>query len=356
MRCLFVFFLFLLQGCTLYPEFEPEISDMPLEWRIPTQEMRNDIGWWNSLGDPILTLLIKDAMQHNQDLLAAIARVEEYAARWEMAKSELYPQINMNGDANRQKISSSRDPIQEGTAEKFNAFDLQLNVSYLVDIWGKIRSESKAAQEELFSQMETKKSILLTVITSVATQYIVLRQFDLQHQIAVSTEKSREESYFLAKTRFDLGLTSQIEVDQALSEIESAQVEVKRLERSIAITEDLLSFLVGRPSFSIPRGCMIDQMKTPPSLPSYLPSEVVAQRPDILAQERKLLAANARIGVARARFFPEFSLSGNFGTQSSKLSKFLRASSLIWGGKNGGLPCAKTSGTRPSSPASPIMP
>lgn len=322
--------LLLLHGCTMYPEYEPRASEVPTSWRIPTHEMSDDIAWWKELGDPILSLLIKEALKNNQNLLAAISRIEEYAARWEIASADLYPQINLSGSGSREKISSSRDPIQEGTASRFNAFDLALNVSYLVDLWGKVRSQSKAAEEGFLSQIENQKAVLLTLVTSVASNYILLRQYDLQHKIAIQTVKSRKESYKLAKVRFELGLTSKIEVDQALSEIEDAQTEEERIKRSIAIQEDLISFLVGKPSFAIPRGCMIDEMKRPPQLPSYLPSEVIAQRPDIVAQEKKLLAANARIGVARARFFPEFTLSGSFGAQSSKLSKFLRGSSLIW--------------------------
>jgi outer membrane protein, multidrug efflux system len=321
---------FLLFSCTLAPEYERPTVVLPGEWRIPLEEIEAQVQWWDDFGDSVLASLIDQGLTSNQDLKTAIYRVEEFAARVEIAAADLYPQLNLSIDGSREKISTNRDPIQGGTASKFNSFDAILGASYLVDIWGKVQSQLKASKALYLSQVETRKFVVLSLISSIAKGYFRLRELDMQLAITKTTLDTRFESYKLAVTRYQLGLTSLIQVEQALSEVESSLAEEKRLENLIFIQEDLLSFLIGQPSESIPRGCTLSQMLLPPKVPEALPNDLLNQRPDIVSEEEKLKAANADIGVARARFFPELTLDGSFGSQSSKLSKFFKGSSLIW--------------------------
>lgn len=324
--------LLFLASCTLYPKYARPPIDYPDTWRIASDiELKAaNLSWWKQLKDPTLDALIEEALACNQDLKAAIERVNAFVARLGIASSRLYPQINANGGAGRQRISQTAGSIPPGTSAVTNAFSLVFNATYLLDIWGKIRSESDSAYHSVLSSIEARKAVVLGLVSSVATTYIQLRQFDKQLFIAKETWQTRKESYELALIRYDLGLTSELEVDQAFSEIEAAEVEVERLQISIAEAENLLSLLLGRPSMAIKRGLTLDQMEMPPQIPTYLPSEVVNQRPDVRQAEERLIALNALIGVARARFFPEINLVGGIGSQSNHLNNFLNHSSSVW--------------------------
>lgn len=330
-----IFFLFILLSfgsCTMHPRYERPDMALPSEWRIPTEELKefSNLLWWKELGDPVLDDYIAEALENNQDLMVAIHRVDQFAAQLGIAESQLYPQISANAGGGREKISTNQEPFQVGTPSTFNAYALLLNGSYYLDIWGKIRSSTQQAKAQLLSQIETRRAVVLTLITSVAATYITILQLDAQIQVAKETLDSRQESYKLAYIRFDLGLTSELQVQQAKSELEAAEVSLNNLKISLALAEDRLATLLGKAPGPVKRGKLISEIKTPPAIPVAIPSELLNQRPDILAAEQNLIAANANIGVAKANFFPQISLTGAFGTESSQLSNLLTSSSNVW--------------------------
>lgn len=330
-----------LSACTMYPKYErPELA-MPSDWRISSSDVgdiTND-AWWAKFEDPVLNGYIQEALANNQDLMMAINNVNIYMAQLQIAKSQLYPQINLGFDGSRQQISQTQDPfitaIDEfpsigSVSNRFNTFSLLLNGSYYLDFWGKVRSMAASALAELLSSIQNRRTVVLTLVTAVASCYIDILQLDEQISITKATLNTREESYRIAKIRFELGLTSEIQVEQAESELEESAVILYQLKIALAQQEDLLISLLGKTSGEIQRGKTLSELILPVSVPTYLPSDLLNQRPDIMAAEDNLMAANANIGVARANFFPQINLAGSLGTGSSQLSDFFKSSSTIW--------------------------
>jgi len=329
--CLLIFCLFIV-SCNLSPRYERPEMEMPYEWRIPTEEATetSNIDWWKQFNDPVLDGLIDKALQHNQDIKVAIYTVDQFVAKLGIARSQLYPQISANASGGREKVSTTIGTTQPGLPPIFNDYSLLFNVSYLVDIWGQIRSTVEAARASLYAEIQTRRGVVLTVVSSLASSYIKLRQFDLQLVIAYETLNSRLEAYKIAEVRYELGLTSEIEVDQAKAEVETALIEVDQLKINIALEEDLICVLTGEPPSSVERGKLLIEIQTPPSVPAELPSELLNQRPDILSAEQNLISANAQIGVARSQFFPQINLVGDYGWQTSFWHQFFTVPSSVW--------------------------
>ena len=323
--------LIFLASCTLHPTYERPCSNDPSEWRVPlSTENSVDVGWWKQFGDEKLDQLVHLALANNQDLRTAIARVDQFQAQLTIARSKFYPQLSGETISQRQKISSSVSALPSGIKPVFNLFGLICNASYFVDLWGEVRSGAEAAYHSMQSAVETRRSVVLGLVSSVLSSYIQLRQLDQQLLISAATFKSREESLYLAKIRFELGLTSQLQVEQAITEVEAAQIQVESFQIQIAETENELSFLIGVPSMAIPRGISLDQIAMPPSIPPTLPSDLLNQRPDIRAAEERLIAANADIGVAKAQFFPQINLASSLGAESVALNQLFTKPSKIW--------------------------
>lgn len=331
MKRFFLLFL-LLNSCVLHPPYRRPNVCKPLYWRVAenTASTWANIRWWNQLKDPVLDFLIVEALKHNQDLRAAIAVVQEYVARLGIAQSALYPQIDLNAVYSRQEISTLVNPVLPGTPRVSNNWDLLLSASYQVDIWGQIYSSTEVALANLLAQVQVQRTVLQTIVSAVATAYFQMRQFDMQLKISKETLKSREESLRLAKIRFELGLTSEIQVKQAESEVQTAAANVKQFENSIAIQEDLISFLIGRPSQTICKGRAIDNFPVPFCIPVGLPAQLLCNRPEILAAEQRLVAANANIGVAQAELFPTLTLTGNYGYESTSLGQLFSNPAKTW--------------------------
>ena len=316
--------LLFLSSCTLYPRYERPCVQSFDDWRTPlAAQSAVEIAWWQQFQDPVLDELMNKALLSNQDILTAIARVDQFKAQWKIASSLLYPQLQAGGVANRQKISNAMLTPSKTPNPIFNTFAALLQASYFVDLWGEIRSGSEAAYHQWLASIDARQTVVLAIVSSLAITYVQLRQFDEQLIISNDTLKTREEAYYLAKIRHELGLTSLLEVEQAIAEAEIAKVQVERFQIAIAETENLLNVLLGQASQDIPRGRGINELPMPPSVPSYTPAEIVCQRPDVRAAEELLKAANAQIGVAWAQFFPQINLLGLVGTESSWLSPLL---------------------------------
>lgn len=330
----FLVLVLICSSCVLYPRYQRPCVEVPDHWRFEANEAESyaNYRWWEELGDPVLDCLIVESLENNYDIKVAIERVSQYAGQLMIARSQLYPQIGGLGTATREQISGDifNFSFLPGFSRISNDFLSTLTASYQLDIWGKILSGSDAALARLISQEEVRRTVVLTVVSSVASAYILLRQFDKQLEISVNTYKSREESFHLATLRYLGGLTSELEAKQAESEMEVAEARVVQYELAVALQENLISVLVGHPPTAIPRGKLLEGMALSPSVPAGLPSALLEQRPDILAAEYNLIAANANIGVARAAFLPDFSLTGAYGNESTTLKDLLTGNATTW--------------------------
>ena len=314
-------------GCTVGPDYvKPEV-DTPENWRYSIEDASGTVNslWWEQFDDPVLDALINEALLNNKDVRIAAARVEEFAARVDITRAGFYPQIGYDGAAGRDKTS-----LAGGSPRINDSYLAALNVGWELDVWGRIRRASEAARAQLLAEEEVRRTVILTLVSSVASSYLNLRSLDYQLEIARRTLKSRGDTVDLFQIKFEGGVVSELEVAQIRSEYEQAAVRIPSLERQIALQENALSVLLGHNPGDIPRGKTINDFSQPP-VPAGMPSELLARRPDIQRAEQDLIAANAQIGVARSQYFPTISLSGLFGYASTELSDLLQSSSEIWG-------------------------
>ncbi|MEZ5315603.1 MAG: efflux transporter outer membrane subunit [Chlamydiales bacterium] len=321
----------LITGCNLAPHYDRPSIEIPPDWRFdydPESTCCN-ICWWEELGDPILDGLILQALKSNKNLQIAIWRVCEFYGKCQMFSSKMFPKIDLHGSAFKEKfppasfIPSKIDSITPNYSYDFN-------LVYELDFWGRVRNMSQSAYRELLSQVENRRTVILTLVSEVANSYIRLREFDQELLIAHRTEKDREKYLEIARKRFQGGLTSKIEVEQAMTILEESRSLIVQIEERILTEENLLSLLLGEPPTSILRGRAVSEFVLPPRILVGLPSDLLERRPDIIAAEQNLIAANARIGVARAEFFPKISILGILGAESFKLHNFFDQRSRAW--------------------------
>jgi multidrug efflux system outer membrane protein len=320
-------------GCTVGPDYIKPDVDIPDTWRYSIEDASGTVNalWWEQFNDPVLDALINEALINNKDVRIAAARVEEFAARVDITRSGFYPQIGYDGSASRNSTSlDAASALPPGTPRINDSYLAALNVGWELDIWGRIRRATEASRAQLLAEEDVRRSVILTLVSSVAGSYINLRNLDHQLEIARRTLESRGETVELFQLKFEGGVVSELEVAQVRSEYEQAAVTMPSLERQIALQENALSILLGHNPGDIPRGKTIDELGLP-RVPAGMPSELLARRPDIQRAEQELIAANAQIGVARSRYFPTISLSGLFGYASSELSDLLQGSSEVWG-------------------------
>jgi multidrug efflux system outer membrane protein len=324
--------LLALSACAVGPDYEhPEVAT-PSQWRIPLDEAesiaRNE--WWRGFGDPVLDGLIETAIANNLDLRIAAARVEQFAAQLEISGSDLFPQIGYGASATQQRASERGNvALPPGTDPVSDLYRATLNLSWELDLWGRIRRANEAARADLLAAEEARRGAVLTLVSSVATSYVALRGLDAQLEIARETLASRQESLRLFELQLRGGVASELQVAQVRSELEQARAAIPALERRVTQLENALSVLLGGTPGPIPRGRSLDAL-TLPAVPGGLPAELLTQRPDIRRAEQNLIAANARIGVARAAYLPSISLTGLLGLESAELSDLVSNPARIW--------------------------
>ncbi|QKS29439.1 MAG: efflux transporter outer membrane subunit [Candidatus Accumulibacter similis] len=333
---LFVALLALLaSGCMVGPDYVRPPLDAPAGWRLSDQDARAlaNTAWWEQFADPVLNDLVATALRENRDLMIASARVEQFAGNYGFVRSGLFPQLGASADARRQRDVGAV-VLGAGQDNTFSTYNVVLNASWEIDIWGRIRRQTEAARAQLLASEEGRRGVILSLVGSVAGAYVNLRDLDRQLEIARATAKSRGESYELFKLRFAGGLISVLELSQNRSQYEEALATIPPLEKAIAQQENGLSVLLGRNPGAIPRGKSIDQL-TLPAIPAGLPSELLERRPDLRRAEQDLIAANALIGAAKAAYFPTISLTGLFGYSSTSLGNLFQGENKVW---NYGLP------------------
>lgn len=331
-RILIILAVLILSACTIGKDYQRPDVEKPNVWRFEEKEAKSvaNTAWWEQFQDPVLNDLIRIALAENRDLLIAAAKVEEYMGRYGATRADQFPQASIKGTRENIRITESGySSIPQGISPVYNSYQVSLNASWEIDLWGKYRRASEAARADLLSTEEGRRSVILTLVASVAGGYVNLLNLDQQLDIARRTVKTREESLNLFKLRFEAGVISELELSQVKSEYEEARTYIPQFEKAIAQQENALSILLGRNPGLIRRGRIMDQLKLP-AVPEGLPSDLLERRPDIRQAEQSLIAANAQIGVAKAAYFPGISLTGLFGTASADLSNLFRESSKVW--------------------------
>ena len=310
-----------LTGCVLGPAYHrPEVT-LPQTWRAPVGESANVVNtsWWEGFHDPNLDALIKQAIDANKDLLQATERVKQFEAKVDITGADRYPQIQYGTSAEREHYSLE-SPQTQGILENptQNAFEVGTSVNWEFDIWGRMRRANEAALADLLSSEYARHAVMLTVVSNVATSYFQLLALDNQLRLAKQTLKNRAEALKLINTRYKGGSSSKMAVLQAQAAVDEVWVTIPDLERQIATLENALSLLIGRNPGDIVRPAG-DSEPALPAVPGGVPSDVLTRRPDVLEAEQNLVSANAKIGVAKAAFFPSISLTGLLGLASSDL-------------------------------------
>lgn len=321
-----------LNACMVGPDYtRPEIS-APGAFRFQGPDARElaNTAWWQQFDDPVLDGLINEALANNKDLRIAAARVEEFAGALTATRAELFPQIGYGAAGSRDRISERlATPLSPAVPNPQATYQAVLNASWEIDLWGRIRRESEAAQASLFATEEARRGVVLSLVAATAVGYTSLRTLDKQLEIARATARSYRETLDLFELRYQGGVVSLVQVAQIRSQYEFALAQVPLLEALVARQEHALSVLLGRNPGPLLRGKPIEQLKLPP-VPAGLPSDLLTRRPDIRQAEQDLIAANARIGAARALYFPTLSLTGAVGTASADLDDLFTGPARTW--------------------------
>lgn len=325
--------LVLLSGCAIGPDFKRPVVDAPMSFRFEEAEVTDmaNSAWWEEFGDPVLNELVITALHENKDIRIATARIEDFLGRYTSTRANLFPQVNAGATAARQRVTQEAGPIPlgSGVGATFDTYEVFLSGSWEIDFWGRLRRATEAARADLLSTEEARRTVILTLVSAVATAYMDLLTFDKQLDITLKTADTRKKNLDIYQLRFDHGVISQVVLSQSDSEYRDALSRIPDIERAIAQTENALSVLLGRNPGDILRGRRLDELTLPP-VPSGLPSELLERRPDIRQAEQNLIAANARIGVAKASYFPVISLTTLLGSSSTELSNLFTGPAKVW--------------------------
>ena len=321
-----------LGGCLLGPDYVRPTVPTPATFRFDASEAAEvaNAMWWEQFGDPVLNDLIAAALADNKDVKIAAARVDQFLGQFVTTRSALFPQVNAGFEASRQRASVAGLPtLPPGVNPVFNEFQAPLSAAWEIDFFGKVRRQTESARASLLATEEGRRATILSLVASVASSYINLRDLDQQLSIAKATTESRAGSVKVFQARFAGGDVSQMELAQSESEYEASLATIPQIETQIAQQEDALSVLLGRNPGPILRGRELTELEVPP-VPAGLPSDLLQRRPDLRQAEQNLIAANALIGAARALYFPSISLTGLFGTASGQFSKLFTGPARIW--------------------------
>ena len=332
--------LCLLCGCTVGPNYQRPKLATPTQFRapepLPAPQAASiaDLKWFEIFKDEQLQALIRTALVQNYDLRDAAARVEAARADLGITRSNQFPQFGAAAGVEINRLS--RDATTElppsilpSQNRNFGSASLNL-LSFEVDLWGKLRRATEAARANLLSAEENRKTVITTLVSDVATAYLSLRELDYELEISSNTLKTRQQSLDLVMSRQVGGVATLLDRRQAEQLVDTAAQMIPVIEQQIEQTENQIHLLLGESPGTIVRGRSLTAQDLPPEVPAGLPSALLERRPDIRATEQDLIAANAEIGVARAAYFPELSLSGFLGGQSTQLASLLSGPHTAW--------------------------
>jgi len=281
--------------------------------------------WLDLVQDSVLRQLVDTALRDNRDVRTAIAAIDEFRAQYRATRGALLPEVTANGQAGRNEQVF-------GTFGSFtyDVFRATADLSWELDVWGRLRRSTQAARADLAVRQEDRRALELSLIGDVATGYVDLREADRDLEIARRTLASRRLTLALARQRLDQGLISELDVRQFEAEVASPAASVADFERQIAQQENALSVLVGRNPGAIARGRSLTELVARIPIPAGVPSALLAHRPDVRGAEASLRAATARIGVAEAARLPTFTITGQYGSQSTEFSKWFGSGTNVW--------------------------
>ena len=327
--------IFSLPGCTLGPDYQrPEVT-VPNAYReaAPWKEAapadtQEKGAWWLVYGDPVLAKLQERALAENQNLKAAVARVSQARAAARISGTELYPRIDLDPSVRRNRTAAD---LNGGEANTATSLRMPFDLSYEIDLWGRVRRSVEAGTATYQASRAEMQNVLLTLQADVGRNYFSLRALDAQVELLRRTVELRRKNLQLVTSLFDNGQVGRLDVARAETELANAQAEAAALKRRRAATEHALAILVGEPvaNFSLPLPAPNLAVR-PPRLAVGLPSELLERRPDVAAAERQMMAANARIGVTKAAFFPALGLTGSAGFASDELSNLFNWDNRTW--------------------------
>jgi multidrug efflux system outer membrane protein len=299
---------------------------------LTNQTSIGDLKWFDIFKDEELQKLVRTAMVRNYDLHAAVARINAARANLGLARSDQFPQFDATADITSTRSSQNGQFgafAQGGRGRNVGSVFLNL-LTFELDVWGRLRQQTKAARAELRASEEDRKAVLTTVVGDVATGYFSLLELDSELDIAKRTLAAREESLLLIRARQQGGLATVLEVRQAEELVYQATQTIPDTERLIEQTENQLSFILGNNPGPITRGQPLEQQQTLPIVPAGLPSSLLERRPDIRAAEENLVAQRALVSAAKKAYFPRISLTGLLGFQSDQLSTLFSGASRAW--------------------------
>ena len=325
----------LLGGCAVGPDYlRPSFLFPEPEKLAPDAEARAEVPinpqWWTLFGDAALNNLEQQAIEANQDLQVAIARLEAAEAAAREAGADYLPAISLGANTGRSESSGTTfNGKKIGGQATYNNTRIAASLSYEVDLWGRVRRSNEAARAEALASRFGRDTVRLTLAGQVANEYLNLRSLDGQIDVTSQTLESRQQALKIVQARLNGGTASGLELAQAESALNGAQAQWSELRRQRALSESQIGLLCGQPGLNI-RAAGLDTLPLPPTPPAGLPSTLLEARPDIRQAEEKLVAANARIGVAKAAYFPTISLTGLFGSESMALSNLFSSSAGIW--------------------------
>jgi outer membrane protein, multidrug efflux system len=326
----------LLAGCTVGPDYHPPKLTPPSQWISVQAADANapaDDAWWKSFHDEELNSLVFRAAQSNLNLRVAVARVREARASARIVSADLYPTLNADGSYTRIRYSANGfPPFPPGTQLDANVYQVGFDAAWELDIFGGTRRSAEAARAQVFAAEFGRRDVLITISAEVARNYVTARTF--QRRLAIADDNIKAQSQILAVTRdrFERGVTSQLDVQEADALLEETQAETPALENGFRAAIYQLGLLLGQPP-----GAVLAELTNatpipaaPPVVPVGLPSDLIQRRPDVQQAERQLAAATALVGAATADLYPKFSLTGDIALQSISLNDWFNGGSRFW--------------------------
>jgi multidrug efflux system outer membrane protein len=320
-------------GCALGPNYKRPVVQTPAAYRDLTESPQAqaqaasfaDLPWWQIFQDAQLQELIRSALKQNYDMQLATERINEARAQVAITRSNLFPQIQGSGTFNGGR--------EQNFQSRYNFLSLGVDAAFQLDLFGKLRRATEASRAGLLATEEAKRTVTLTLVSDMASAYFTLLELDLELQITNDTIKTQQDSVKLTSFRLTNGVATKLDVLQAQQTLDTANVQIPDLERQIGQEEDAISILLGDYPHGIMRPHPLTEQVIPPDVPPGMPSSLLERRPDIREAEQVLVAANADIGVAKAEFFPQISLTGSGGGgfgRSSVFSSLMSSQIGLW--------------------------
>jgi NodT family efflux transporter outer membrane factor (OMF) lipoprotein len=336
-RILCALTLLQLSGCTIGPKYHTPTAEVPPaykevgDWK-PAQPNDQNLGgnWWEIFQDPQLNALEKQVDVSNQNLKAAAAQYTQARALLRYFRADYYPTVTAGASAARTRVSQNAPPPgSQFVGITYNDFQVPVNVSYEADVWGRVRKNVESYREQAQASAADLATVNLSMHADLATDYFLARSLDAEEQLLTSTVKQYQDALDLIDSRYSGGIASEVEVQQASTQLETTRAEAIDVGVARAQYEHAVAILIGKPpaEFSLPA---LPLVAPPPPIPVNVPSELLERRPDIAAAERRVAAANAQIGVAKSAYYPIIDLAAGGGFESTVITTLIQGPSGLW--------------------------